>query len=68
LAAKADTYRQLGDLLLARDLYDAAIAADPKSATAWQARGEVRGELGDAAGAQADQAQAQKLSPPRGRT
>jgi len=63
LAQKADTYRQLGDLLLARDFYDAAIAADARNAATWQARGEVKGLLGDTAGAAADQAQARKLNP-----
>jgi len=66
LAQKADTYRQLGDLLLARDFCDAAIAADARNAASWQARGEIKALLGDAAGAAADQAQARKLNPALG--
>ena len=63
LAAKGDCYRQLGDLLLARDFYDAALKADPRNAASWQARGEIRASLGDGPGGDADKAQARRLDP-----
>jgi hypothetical protein len=49
--------------LLARDFYDAALAADPRSAVALQGRGEVREALGDPAGATADKTRARSLDP-----
>ena len=60
---KAEVYRQLQDDLLAVELYDKVIGADPKRALAWWRRGLAKEAIGDAAGGAADKAQARRLDP-----
>ncbi|MDP3299412.1 MAG: tetratricopeptide repeat protein, partial [Phenylobacterium sp.] len=62
---KGTIYYLLDDPLSARDWLDKALALNPSSADAFYLRGLVRGELGDAEGAAADQAAAIALDPSR---
>ncbi|MDP2008572.1 MAG: tetratricopeptide repeat protein [Phenylobacterium sp.] len=63
LSEKAETYRRMDDNLLAVETADLAIKANPKLAFAWHVRSLAKQELGDAAGAAADLAQAKRLDP-----
>jgi len=63
LAEKGETYRRMDDYLLAVETLDMAIKANPKLAFAWHVRSLAKRDLGDAAGAAADMAEARRLDP-----
>ena len=63
LEEKGTIYYMLDDPLSAREWLGKALAINPKAADALFLRGLARAELGDAAGAAADQAAAVALDP-----
>jgi tetratricopeptide (TPR) repeat protein len=60
---KGCVYREMGDHRSAVQSFDASLALDATDAQVWWWRGLAKAALGDAAGAEADKAQARKLDP-----
>lgn len=63
IAMKGVIYSRMGDHLQAVEAFDASLKSGPDDASVWWARAASKAELGDAAGAEADKAQARRLDP-----